>query len=259
MPIINHNEQDVSFRSLKDDRFRFLCHKDIECFTRCCRKLNLLLTPYDIVRLKNRLCISSDMFLEKYTTTKFGEGNRFPMVYLKMRDENDKRCPFVTPDGCTIYKDRPGACRIYPLGRATAKSDGKTGAIERFFIVSENHCLGFHEDKEWTLDEWMENEGVVEYNAMNDQWMEIITFPRGLEQDIDLIRKVQMFYMASYNIDKFREFLFESKFFALFEVDSFIKDRLASDDKELMTFAFGWLKFSLFGEKTMKIRPDITK
>jgi hypothetical protein len=37
-------------------------------------------------------------------------------------------------------------------------------------------------------------------------------------------------------------------------VESGLKNRLASDDVELMKFSFDWLKFSLFGEKTIQIK-----
>ena len=60
--------------------------------------------------------------------------------------------------------------------------------------------------------------------------------------------------MASYNLDRFREFVFKSKFFELFDVETDIKERLASDDIALMKYAFGWLKFSMFGDKTMQLK-----
>ena len=251
---MKEKDHNSTFKPIKDDRFKFRCHNDIECFTKCCRKLNLLLTPYDIIRLKNRLEIPSGTFLEEYTDTRLDERSRFPMVYLKMNDDEEKKCPFVTPEGCTMYEDRPGACRIYPIGRAAIKPDGKRDSIERFFLVSEDHCLGFNEDKEWSLDEWMANEGVDEYNRLNDKWMEIITSAQSLGPDKDITRKIQMFSMASYNIDRFREFIFKSRFLDLFEVEPELKEILSSDDKELMLFAFKWLRFSLFGEKTIGIK-----
>jgi len=63
-----------------------------------------------------------------------------------------------------------------------------------------------------------------------------------------------MFFMASYNLDKFRDFLFKSGFFDRFEVDSDLKKKLPDNDTTLMLFAFDWLKFSLFGEKTMQLK-----
>lgn len=245
---------DISISSLKGNGFRFLCHKGIECFNRCCRQLNLVLTPYDIMRLKNRLNISSGIFLENYTETRFNDSNRFPLIYLKMLDGKDRRCPFVEIEGCTIYEDRPGACRMYPLGRAAARPEGKRDTVEKFFMIEEKHCLGFHEDREWTLEEWLENQGLDDYNMFNDLWMEIITSSKDLGQGEDFKKKVQMFNMASYNLDRFREFLFGSRFFTLFDVEPDIQDELASDDTELIIFAFKWLKFSLFGEDTIQIK-----
>jgi hypothetical protein len=63
-----------------------------------------------------------------------------------------------------------------------------------------------------------------------------------------------MFFMASYNLDKFRVFLFDSPFFDRFSVEAGAQEKLASDDKALMLFAFDWLKFSLFGEKTIQVK-----
>jgi len=136
------------------------------------------------------------------------------------------------------------------------KPDGKTDMCEHFFIVQEKHCLGFQEDKEWTIEEWMKNEGLDEYNTMNDKWLEIITSPKSLGLEKETARKIQMFFMASYNLDKFRKFLFESNFLNLFEIKPDLKEKLISDDVELMKFAIDWLKFSLFGIKTIRIRPE---
>ncbi|MFC1825038.1 YkgJ family cysteine cluster protein [Thermodesulfobacteriota bacterium] len=171
-----------------------------------------------------------------------------------MAQDQNKKCPFVTKSGCNIYEDRPGACRIYPLGRASLKVDGEKDAREKFFIVKETHCLGFLEDQDWTLDEWTAHEGIDEFNAMNDQWLEIITSQKSLGSSADLPRKMQMFSMASYNLDQFRKFIFKSKFFEHFEVDRSLRDQLANNDIRLLEFAIDWLKLSLFGEKTIKIK-----
>ncbi len=251
---MNSNPKQPPFKPLTGNTFKFRCYKGIECFTKCCADLKLVLTPYDILRMKNRLGIPSDNFLDKYTDQETDSQSRFPMVRLKMNQDEKRSCPFVSPDGCTIYEDRPGACRIYPLGRAATKPDVRTNALEKFFLVIEDHCLGFQEDREWTIEEWMKNEGVYEYNAMNDQWLGIITSQKDLGPEKDHHRKIQMFFMASYNLDRFREFVFKSKFFELFNVEPGIKERLAFDDVELMKYAFDWLKFSLFGDKTIQLK-----
>ena len=61
-----------------------------------------------------------------------------------------------------------------------------------------------------------------------------------------------MFFMVSYNLDAFRAFLFESRFFQRFRLPDKLRGRLEKDDMTLMTFGFDWLKFSLFGLPTLQ-------
>ena len=238
---------------LKDRKFRFACHRGLSCFTGCCANLNLVLTPYDVLRLKNRLKLSSDVFLDRYATSYIDEKYGVPVVKLKMNSDENRRCPFVSPEGCVVYEDRPGACRLYPIGRAASKIHEGLEAGEYYFMVKESHCLGFNERREWTVREWLADQGLDEYNAMNDLWLEILTSPKDLGPAKDVQKKMQMFSMASYNLDRFRKFIFESRFFQLFQVEEKRKEALASDDVELMKFAFDWLRYSLFGERTTEI------
>lgn len=251
---MDETKKQTPFKPIPEKTFKFSCYGEISCFTKCCADLNLVLTPYDILRLKKRLGISSDEFLNRYTETNLDKHLRFPMLTLQMNRDQNRTCPFVSTSGCELYEDRPGACRIYPLGRAALKVDKEKDTREKFFIVQEEHCLGFQEDMTWTVEEWMANEGVNEYNAMNDHWLEIISSPRSLGNKEEIPRKLQMFSMASYNLDKFRAFIFKSRFFDLFEVTRDLRERLNSDDEALMMFSFDWLKFSLFGEKTIQMK-----
>ncbi len=51
----------------KEDCIHFHCHSRLPCFTTCCRDVNIFLSPYDILRLKNRLAMPSGDFIERYT------------------------------------------------------------------------------------------------------------------------------------------------------------------------------------------------
>lgn len=237
--------------SLQGDTFTFSCHRNVPCFTRCCAALQLVLTPYDILRLKIRLGMSSGEFLEKHTLTRFDRHPRFPMVLLKMTTDGSQACPFVTSDGCTVYEDRPGACRIYPLARAALKGNDTKETKEKFFVVKEEHCLGFGEGPTWTVKSWMSDQGLDEYNRMNDRWLEIISSPGSMGPKEDLLRKIQMFFMVSYHLDRFRTFLFESRFFQRFQIPDELRSRIEKDDVSLMIFGFDWLKFSLYGLPTL--------
>ncbi len=63
---------------LEGDNFNFRCHPGIACFNRCCRNLNLFLYPYDVVRLKKRLQISTDNFIDKYVDIVLRSSSFFP-------------------------------------------------------------------------------------------------------------------------------------------------------------------------------------
>ncbi len=245
---------DLEVKPLETDRFRFHCHPEIACFTKCCASLHLILTPYDVLRLKNRLGLRSDLFLKQFTETVFDRHNRFALARLKMDGDPAQACPFLAKTGCTVYSDRPAACRLYPLGRAATWIKKERDAREKFFVVRESHCLGFETDREWTVREWLGHEGIREYNAKNDLWLDIVTSDKGLGGQRDLAKKHQMFFMASYNLDRFRDFIFGTKFFEVFDVPHPLIRQLAADDTALMTFGFKWLKFSLYGDPTMAIK-----
>lgn len=238
------------FQPLENDCFGFACHPRVACFNECCARLTLTLTPYDILRLKNRLGISSAGFLDEYTETGVEEKRRFPSVQLKMSDQEGRPCPFVSANGCTVYEDRPGACRIYPLGRGSAR-----GGREIFFLVKEGHCRGFDEERNWTREEWMSDQGLTIYNRFNDMWMEIITSRASLGPPEQAMKKVQMFFMVSYNLDRFRDFVTRSGFLERFDIDAELIGMIRESDEALLELGFQWLKFSLFGEKTLAVRP----
>ena len=236
--------------------FRFACHQSLPCFTRCCADLELVLTPYDIIRLKNRLHLFSGAFLDRYTTVSADRLSGLPVVKLKMQTDENRRCPFVSPGGCVVYEDRPGACRLYPLGRASSKIS-KHQSKEYYFTVKEAHCLGWKEEKEWTIQAWLADQGMDEYNTMNDSFTEITTGRPAKRLRTLSHQQLKMYFMACYDPDAFRGFVFESSFLDRFDIADGIQDRIRTDDVELTSFAWRWLKFSLFGERTFQINPRL--
>jgi uncharacterized protein len=249
-------DQTQPFEYLEDHSFSFACHPALPCFTECCRDLRLVLTPYDILRLKSRLGLPSPDFLDQYTTIKPGEHNGFPAVLLKMQENERRTCPFVTPSGCRIYEDRPGACRIYPIGRASSRTQGQDQAREFHFVVKEAHCLGFNETQQWTVPSWSQDQGLQPYALYNDLWSEIITHKGSLGPEEMISKKMQMFFMACYNLDQFRRFVFESTFLSRFDLPEETIIGMKTGDEELLKLALQWLKFSLFGEQGLPLRRE---
>ena len=233
----------------KDSKFRFECHKDVKCFTKCCREINITLSPYDIIRLKNRMGISSEEFLSIYTVPQLLEKTDLPVVTLKLLDDEQKSCPFVKDDGCIVYEDRPSTCRYYPLGVASMSHLEGADDEEFYFFVNEPHCLGFDEEKEWTIREWRENQGVDIHDEINAEWTDLIVRKRSFPSNIMLSEaSKKMFFTASYDIDNFRRFVFESTFLERYNVDEETSEKIKNDEIELLGFAIKWLKSVFFDQ-----------
>jgi len=206
------------------------------------------------LRVKDCLGLDSSAFLDQYTISETDPDWKVPIVKLKMADNAERTCPFVCKEGCRIYNDRPGACRAYPLGRAARQRSHQfapAGIQEEFFLVKESHCMGFKEAREWTERSWMQDQGLLPYNEMNDLWMGFLSRYKPGGKQLST-KQWEMFYMACYSLDRFREFVFETRFLSLFSVSEGLQDQMRTQDQQLLQFAYKWLGFSLFGDPVLK-------
>ncbi|MEF9427037.1 MAG: YkgJ family cysteine cluster protein [Candidatus Mariimomonas ferrooxydans] len=211
------------------------------------------------MKLKNRLRLSSDGFLAKYTYLKIDEKSSHPFAVFKMMDDKERKCPFVTAEGCTVYSDRPANCRYYPIGQGTLNKEGDKGHEEEefYFFVKEPHCLGYKEDKEWTIESWRIDQEVDIYDEMNREW-KALQLRRNIPGQTELDDKKQtQFYLASYDLDGFRRFIFESKFLDVFDLESETIEKIKTDEVELMKFGFKYIRYIMMLEQTLKIKKEV--
>ena len=237
-----------------DDKFRFACHPGVSCFNRCCHDVNIFLTPYDLLRLKDRLHMSSEEFIAEHTIIPLAKEMKLPVVQLKMKEGADLACPFLTAQGCGVYEDRPWACRMYPLGLASPGGDPSAPEEEFYFLLQEEHCAGHAEAKEWTIREWIEDQGIGPYDEMGERFKQIsmhgfLQKPEPLDP-----RRIEMFFTACYDVDKFRRFVFDSSFLERFDLDEQTIEEIRNDDVELLKFGFRWVRYCVFGEPTLQMR-----
>ncbi len=244
-----------------DSPLQFACHPGVSCFTACCHNIKIILTPYDILILRRRLNIPAHEFITQYTEPTYLEKTDIPGVQIKLTGDKNG-CPFVTPEGCTVYTDRPSACRYYPVGMADFHEGGTDDAAEEkfFFLVKEPHCKGHEEPKRWTIRDWRADQGVDVRDEMNKEWLRLIMRRKsfGLQATLSDAAK-RMFFMASTDLDTFRKFVFESSFLDTYEVDADTVAKIREDDVELMLFSFRYLANTLFGAAGMSIRADKIK
>jgi len=229
-------------------RFSFGCHPKVACFTECCRELDLALTPYDVLRLRQVLKIKSADFIERYVVLEQDENDIFPVLYLGMVDDGRASCPFITNKGCRVYNGRPGACRAYPVGRGAAL-DGNGKRQELYVLVREDHCKGFAEPETHTVAEWFENQELEEYNRVNDEVLTLLQHEQ-VRKGIRLSRKqIDNFLLALYNLDEFHELVSSSGFEDDFMLTAEERAAVLAEDLSLLRFGIRWLKETLFTEK----------
>ena len=231
------------------DNFQFSCNPDVKCFTDCCADVTIFLAPYDVVRLKNRLEMTASDFLEKYSYILATSDQMIPVVVLKMDDNEKKSCPFVSEQGCGVYEDRPWPCRMYPLN---------IHQDESFSIMADaEKCLGLKEQQEMKVIEWIEGQGIFDYQRTLNYYSEITEHPKMKELDVTNTQIKSMIHMALYDMDKFRDFVFKSSFLNIFDLDENFIEQLRVDDSDLLHFGMDWIKFGLFGEPTLTIRDQV--
>jgi len=237
---------------LGKSEFQFACHPKVECFTFCCRNVDMILYPYDIIRLKKALGIVSEVFMRNYTFLEKGANPYFPSVKLKLNEDEGKSCPFLTDTGCSVYSDRPSACRTYPLERAVDRSKAASDTEEYYFLTNHPYCFGHREDTRQTVNGWIRNQKLFDYNTMNALWAEMDTVfsQNPWKGEGAAGEKQQLAFMVCYNIDGFRQFAAEHRLLKSFKLDKDFKKRIAKEDSELLKFGFQWLKLILTGKQS---------
>lgn len=99
----------------RDSTFSYRCHG---C-NRCCYGMRIQVNPYELARLAGNLGTTTTDVIARFTV----DGG----VALARRP--DTACVFLGASGCTVHKDRPLACRLYPLARIV-QTDGSETFVE---------------------------------------------------------------------------------------------------------------------------------
>jgi Fe-S-cluster containining protein len=240
-----------------DEHFDFACRSDLACFNRCCRNLNLFVYPYDVLRLRQRLAISAERFLDTYVDLVLRPGHHFPDVLLRMADNDERTCPFVAAQGCTVYTDRPFTCRSFPLEKGLMMVPGESCAQPVFFFRPPPFCLGPQQPRPTTAKAWFADPDTRIYDRLTERWAEIQSRfardPWGAEGPEG--RRAKMAFMATYNLDEFRRFVFDSSFLKRFKVPRKRLRRAEGNDLPLLELGLEWVELFVWGISGRTIRP----
>lgn len=239
-----------------EHRIHFHCYPGISCFNACCKKADVTLTPYDILRLKKRLGMSSTEFLKQYTVPFQLDQDGLPGLKLKT-DDSGTCLQLNAEEGCGVYPDRPTVCRYYPVALLSLREKGASAAKEQYSLVKEAHCLGHAEDREMSLGEYRAEQGCDEYDEHNREWYQLILKKKSAGPTVGRPPQasLQLFFLASYDLDTFRRFVLSENFQANYQLDALQRSELAEDDLALLRFAYRFLRQVLFGERTLDEVP----
>jgi len=240
-----------------DAIIQFRCHKGIDCFNACCRNIDIMLTPYDIIRLKQRLDIRSTEFLRQYTEP--FEFTKDSVAGVKLKPvEGGTACQFMTEAGCSVYEDRPTACSYYPVGLLSTRSQDENFDRASYALVKEDHCHGHFEDRKLTIDAYRKEQGLEEYDEKGRLWRQQILKVKSAGPYIGKMSLTsrKFFFMASYDLDRFREFIRSEGFATTYDVDADTMNRLLTDDIALMEFGDRMIRQIMYAENTIPMRQD---
>ena len=241
----------------EDHVIKFRCYKGIECFNACCRDIDITLTPYDILRLKQRLGITSTEFLAKYTYPfEFGKNSIAGVKMLPV--EGGTECRFMTEEGCSVYQDRPTACRYYPVGLLSLRRADENFDRASYALVKEDHCKGHLEEREITIRDYRKEQGLEEYDEKGRGWRQLVLKMKSAGPAIGKPSQasLQFFFMACYDLDRFREFVKSEGFNATFDIDAATHTALYEDDLALLDFGVAMIKQIMFGEESIARKVD---
>jgi uncharacterized protein len=238
-----------------DTELKFRCHRGVKCWNACCSNIDITLTPYDIIRLKNHFGLSSGEFLQKHTVPFEMDKDGTPGVKLRAVEEGTA-CQFMVEEGCSVYENRPTACRYYPVALLSVRNSDEFVDRLTFALVKEDTCLGHQEPDTQTIDQYRQNQGAIEYDEKGRGWRQLILKKKSAGPAIGKppIISNQLFFMASYDLDRFRAFVISESFNKTYDIPVEQMAELVADDEKLMEFGYAFLRHVLFNEKELNER-----
>jgi uncharacterized protein len=100
---LSNAELDAVVRKTTDEVWQQI---DCTACANCCRTMHIVVDNKDIARLAGRLNMTVLQFSKRYVTVAEDKTKQFSSI----------PCPFLGEDNlCTVYDDRPKACRDFPF------------------------------------------------------------------------------------------------------------------------------------------------
>ncbi len=158
------------------------------CSANCCAAgPPIVLNPYEIARIRSESGMPYEDLLDVFET---GRAKGFPVVMLP----RTPACYFLTSHGCRIYRARPLACRLFPLGRVYHQSRS------HIVLPEHNRCAGLVRAPSRTVKEYLADQETERFIDMADQWIDFVSEMEGLDLPDAPVTSVA-FHMLVYSPD----------------------------------------------------------
>jgi Fe-S-cluster containining protein len=241
----------------QDSSFTFLCRSDLPCFNQCCLTPTVILSPYDLLRLRQALGISSTALRQRYTRQEIEPNSNLPLLFIDAFRSPEGGCPFLGESGCTVYAHRPAACRLFPLTMGSRLTGN--GVEDHYFCRRLDYCQGFKAEPKWTVASWMADQGFTEYDQGRREWLEIL-LKAGVTEELMVDELIQdLFATLAYDLDRFRRLVFDPVFLEAYDLKADAIEDLRTDDLALLKFSYHFLPTLLSPAGAQKLTAVIRR
>jgi hypothetical protein len=133
------------------------------------------------------------------------------------------------------------------------RKQGEATDRDAYAMVKEPHCLGHFEPRELTIDAYRAEQGLPEYDELARGWRQLILKKKSSGPTVGKPskRSLQLFFLACYDVDRFRAFVGSEGFAAIYDLPADELATILADDVAAMLFGFRFLRQVLFGEATI--------
>lgn len=118
--------------------------------------------------------------------------------------------------------------------------------------------MGHNEERSLTIAEYRQEQGLADYDSLGRGWRQLVLKKKSSGPSVGKAskRSLQMFFMACYDLDRFREFVSSGPFNETYDLSDELKQQIFSDETELMQFGFRFLRQVMFGEESIPVQAD---
>jgi hypothetical protein len=99
---------------------------------------------------------------------------------------------------------------------------------------------------------------LIEYDELGRGWRQLVLKKKSSGPTVGTPskRSLQLWFMACYDLDRFRAFVASEPFGETYDIPDAELKEILLDDNNLMQFAFRFLRQTMFGEETIKMKAD---